>query len=68
VKFEKAGIPVVLFVTTPFLPLARQLTEGEGLKDARIVEVAHPIGGLLPVDLDDRAAEITDVVTKILVG
>ena len=68
VKFEKAGIPVVLFVTTPFVPLARQLTRGEGLEDARIIEVAHPIGGLLPADLDDRAAEITDTVTKILIG
>ena len=68
VRFEKAGVPVVLFATTPFLQLAHQLVRGEGLEGARIVEVAHPIGGLLPEDVDERAADIADTVTKILVG
>jgi hypothetical protein len=68
VKFEKDGIPVVLFVTTPFVALAQQLTRSEGIDDARIVEVAHPIGGLKADELDQRVADIADTVTKILVG
>jgi hypothetical protein len=67
-KLEKAGIPVVLFATTPFMALARQLTRAEGIDNARIIEVAHPIGGLQPSELDERAADIIDSVKKILVG
>jgi len=67
-KFEREGIPVVLLVTTPFVPLAHHLTRSAGVADARIVEVPHPVGGLGPEALDDRANAIKDTVIKLLAG
>jgi hypothetical protein len=67
-KFEKEGIPVVLLVTTPFVPLAHHLTRSAGVEGARIVEVPHPVGGLQSDALDERVAAVKDTVIQLLAG
>ncbi len=54
-KFEKAGIPAILFASTAFLPLARSIVQTSGLEDLRIVIIDHPLGG---ISEDDLAARI----------
>ena len=66
VELEAAGIPTVLFATTPFYELAKGLCAGQGYADARIIEVEHPLGGMFPADIDDRAAGVADTVTAVL--
>jgi len=52
--------------TTPFVGLARQLAEAYGLATARIVEVAHPIGGVSADVVVERAEAAIDRLIVVL--
>ena len=64
--FEQAGIPAVLFLTTPFKATAEATYRQMGFSDTRLVEVDHPLGGLPPTMVDERAAKIADTVAEVL--
>jgi hypothetical protein len=57
----------VVIATEKFADLARQSAEQSGLPDARIVVVAHPIGGASRQDLERRGDAATeDVISRLL--
>jgi len=53
--------------TDKFADLARQSGEQAGLEGARIVAIAHPVGGVAKDELRRRAdAVIEDVMNRLL--
>ena len=58
----------MVIATEKFSELARQSAEQLGLSDARIVVVAHPIGGVSKDDLGRRADAATEDVMSRLLG
>jgi len=53
---ERRGVPAILVVTEPFLPLALYETERRGLVDPRIVVIEHPLGGTEADVIVERAS------------
>ncbi len=61
------GTPTVVVATERFFDLARQSGEQVGLDGARIVAIAHPVGGVADDALCARAdAAIEDVMGCLL--
>lgn len=59
----------MVVATERFHELARQSAEREGLPDARMVVVAHPVGGVSREELESRADAVTaDVIERLLRG
>ena len=58
----------MVVATEKFAELARQSAEQLGLRRARIVTVAHPVGGVQRELLEDRAAGATEEVMSRLLG
>ena len=57
----------MVVATQKFADLARLAATQSGLSNARIVTVAHPVGGVKRVDLGVRAdAAVEDVVNRLL--
>jgi len=63
VQLEAAGVPTVLLATQPFLPMATGAATARDLPDARIVAVAHPLGG---IDEDAVATRAETVINAVL--
>lgn len=57
---------MVLFCTTPFMQMARTLVTTLGAPNLRIIEVAHPLGGLQEADVRARAKAVTGGVLDML--
>jgi len=66
VRFEKAGIPAVLFATTSFVGLARSIALASGLQDLRMVVVDHPLGGIGEQALEDRIEAASEQLVAVL--
>jgi hypothetical protein len=58
----------VVVATERFAELARQSGQQSGLEHARIVAIAHPIGGIAKDELRRRADAVTDEVMNRLLG
>ncbi len=56
----------MLFCTTPFVQMARTLVTTLGAPNLRIIEVAHPLGGLQEADVRARAEAATGAVLDML--
>ena len=56
----------MLFCTTPFVQMARTLVTTVGAPNLRIIEVAHPLGGLQEADVRARAEAATGAVLDML--
>jgi hypothetical protein len=56
----------VLLATKPFEPMARGAAEARDLLDARIVAVAHPLGGIDEDAVRARAASAVDAVRALV--
>ena len=65
-RLEAAGRPTVVVATEEFAELAREATRSQGLPSARIVTVAHPIGGASEESLRGRADAALDAVVALL--
>jgi hypothetical protein len=61
-------VPVLLFCTTPFTPMAKAITEAKGLPAMRILEMDHPLGGLTDKELDPRFEQVIGQVFAHLDG
>ena len=61
-------MPVLLFCTTPFTPMAKAITAAKGLGDMRILEMDHPLGGLTDEELDPRFQQVIGQVVAYLDG
>ena len=55
-ELERAGIPAILIVTTPFRVMAQTMARTKGLPELRMIELDHPIGGIDPADLEETFA------------
>ena len=58
----------MLIATDEFAALARDAAHAQGLPDARIATVAHPIGGITDEALRGRADSAVDAVLALLTG
>ena len=61
-------MPAVVIATDEFAALASDAARSRGLPDARIVTVAHPIGGVSDEGLRSRAETAVDAVLGVLTG
>jgi hypothetical protein len=66
VRLEEAGIPTVLLATKPFEPMARGAAAARDLRDARIVAISHPLGGIDEGTVRARAASAVDAVRALI--
>ena len=67
-KLEQAGRPAVVFTTTRFEALTRQVASSFGLPDSRIVVVDHPLGGTDAETIELWADASVDRVLSLLTG
>ena len=58
----------MVIATDAFAALAREAARSQGLPDARIATVAHPIGGVNDEGLRGRADAAVDAVLGLLSG
>lgn len=56
----------MVIATDAFATLAREAARSQGLPDARIVRVAHPIGGVGDAELRARAETAVDAALGVL--
>jgi hypothetical protein len=68
VKLEQAGRPAVVFTTTRFEALTRQVASSFGLPDSRIVVVDHPLGGTDAQTIQRWADGSVDTVMALVTG
>jgi hypothetical protein len=68
VKLEQDGRPSVVFTTTRFEALTRQVASGFGLPESRIVVVDHPLGGTDAETIQRWADAAVDEVLSLLTG
>jgi len=66
IKLEKAGIPAVAVVTTPFVATARAMATNWGVPDYQFIVTSHPIANLNEAELDAKADELTTQVVEFL--
>lgn len=67
VELERRGIPAVALVTQPFLGIARSQAAALGLKSVRVVGMEHPLDGLEPMGVRERArAALAQVIGELL--
>ena len=58
----------MVVATESFAGLAREEARAQGLPDARIAVVPHPIGGTRPAELRRRADAVVDTILALLTG
>jgi hypothetical protein len=66
VIFERRGIPAVVLVTEPFLPMARGQAKILGMPDVRIVAVQHPLAHVDEAGIRARGAAVARAVAAAL--
>lgn len=55
-QLEALGVPTVVVTSTAFAALTRAVAERAHLPGARIVTVAHPLGGITDAEVRSLAA------------
>ena len=58
----------MVVATESFAALAREEAQAQGLPDARIAVVPHPIGGTRPAELRLRADAAVDSIVALFTG
>ena len=66
IVFEQHGVPSASIITDLFRATGRAMARTWGVPDFRFLEMPHPIANLTDKELDQRAAEITPQVLKLL--
>jgi hypothetical protein len=66
VALEGLGVPAVVVGTDAFTSLARSTAAAEGMPHVAHVTVPHPIGGIDPAMIRDRAGAVVDDVLAAL--
>ena len=68
IRLEESGVPTAVIVTTVFLHEAHMQREALGMVDLDPVVVAHPLSTLSEDELDSRAREALDQITRAWLG
>jgi hypothetical protein len=63
-NLERLGIPTVTVVTSPFVEMANTIPLAEGFGSACCVQVAPPIGMLLPSQIREKAENVFEEIMK----
>jgi hypothetical protein len=63
---EKRGIPTATICSTEFVTLGRAESVALGLADLPIAIIQHPLGGLQPEAVQQRAHSVVDKVSQLL--
>jgi hypothetical protein len=66
ILLEKAGIPTVSIVTTPFVSTGREMAGDWGVPGFRFLDIPHPIANLGDAELDRRADAVVGAVVDLL--
>jgi hypothetical protein len=66
VRLEKMGVPTICISSDHFISFARELARTQGAEDLRILEVEHPLAGLAPEEVEDRALKIIPALQYLL--
>ena len=66
ILLEKAGVPAVSIVTTPFIPTGRAMAADWGVPEYRFLDIPHPIANLSDQELDRRADEVIERVIELI--
>jgi hypothetical protein len=66
ILLEKAGVPAVSIVTTPFISTGREMASDWGVPEYRFLDIPHPIANLSEAELDQRADSVIDAVVELL--
>ncbi|MFC2005400.1 hypothetical protein ACFLVG_00340 [Chloroflexota bacterium] len=66
-ELEKRGKPTITVCTDRFELLARATIENSGMPPLPLAIVPHPIGGLKPEEVREKADLITeDIITRLI--
>jgi hypothetical protein len=68
IKLERAGIPTVAIVTTPFIATAQAMAKNWGAPAYEFIVTSHPIANLNETELNAKADELTEQVIRFLQG
>ena len=68
IKLERAGIPAVAIITTPFIATAQAMAKIWGTPSYEFVVTSHPIANLNETELNAKADELTDQIIRFLTG
>ena len=68
IKLERAGIPAVAIITTPFIATAQAMAKNWGAPSYEFVVTSHPIANLNETELNAKADELTDQIIRFLTG
>lgn len=63
-ELENRGIPVVVLVGEPFLPMAEARAVSLEYPDARLVVFEHPIAGTEESSVREKGARLVDAVLE----
>ncbi len=68
ILFERAGVPAVAVVTTPFRATGQAMAASWGMPGYAFLDVPHPIANLDDKELDARADRLADELVALLRG
>jgi hypothetical protein len=63
---EKAGIPAVSIVTTPFRVTGEEMAKTWGIPEYRFLDMPHPIANLTEDELNAQADDMVEKVVELL--
>ena len=66
IKLERAGIPAVAIVTTPFVATARAMAANWGVPSYEFLVTSHPIANLGEAELNATAEELAAQVAEFI--
>ena len=67
-ELELRGVPTVVVGTDAFEELAHAVAQTVSLASLDMAATPHPIGGVTPAELDDKAAAMVETVHGLLTG
>jgi hypothetical protein len=66
IKLERAGIPAVAIITTPFIATAQAMARNWGAPSYEFVVTSHPIANLNETELNAKADELTEQIIRFM--
>ena len=66
ILLEKAGIPAVSIITTPFRVTGVEMAKTWGVPEYRFLDMPHPIANLTEDELNARADDLVGSVVELL--
>jgi len=66
VELDKRGVFAALVCSTPFEQLARMLAARLGMPDLPLMVIQHPLGGLAPEKVGERADALAASCIELL--